>query len=136
MRFGRLSNLENLLNCGVSTREALAKVRLKAFRCGVWFKSLSKNERNLLDLVIRVTEKVRSFLLARVLSPILKKLLEAIGGIKNVIGEVAYRIRTDGFRLAQKLSQIAMGWGNKSASKWPEDIGLKQYLTIMDLNKT
>lgn len=117
------------------TREALARVRLKALRCRVWFKALSRDERILTDLVIRVTDRVRSFLLAKLLFRIVKKLIEAMGGIRAVIGEVAYKMKTDGVRLAQKLSQIALGWGNRSAAKWPEDSGFVQYLTIMGLNK-
>lgn len=117
------------------TREALARVRLKALRCRVWFKALSRDERILTDLVIRVTDRVRSFLLAKLLFRIVKKLIEAMGGIRAVIGEVAYKMKTDGVRLAQKLSQIALGWGNRSAAKWPEDSGFVQYLTIMGLNR-
>ncbi len=117
------------------TREALARVRLKALRCRVWFKALSRDERILMDLVIRVTDRVRSFLLAKLLFRIVKKLIEGMGGIRALIGEVAYNMRTDGVRLAQKLSQIAVGWGNKSATKWPEDLGFVQYLAIMGLNK-
>jgi len=117
------------------TREALVRVKLKALRCGVWFKALSRDERIFMELVIRVTHMVRSFLLAKLLSQIVKKLLEVMGGVKAVIGEVAYKMKTDGLRLAQKLSQIAQGWGNRSAAKWPEDPGFVQYLTIMHLNK-
>jgi hypothetical protein len=116
------------------TREALARVKLKALRCRVWFKALSRDERNLMELVIKVTERVRSFLLAKLLSQIVKKLLEAMGGVQAVIGEVAYRMKTDGLRLAHKLSQIAQGWGNKSAAKWPKDPCFVRYLTIMCLN--
>ena len=116
------------------TREALVRVKLKALRCGVWFKALSRNERIFVELVIRVTDRVRSFLLAKLLSRIVKKLLEVMGGVKAVIGEVAYKMR-DGLRLAQKLSRIALGWGNRSAAKWLEDPGFVQYLTIMCLNK-
>lgn len=116
------------------TREALARVRLKALRCRVWFRELSRDERVFMELVIRVTDRVRSFLLAKLLSRIVKKLLEAMGGVQAMIGEVAYKMR-DGLRIAQKLSRIALGWGNKSAAKWPEDHGFVQYLTIMCLNK-
>lgn len=69
-----------VLGSGPPTREALARVRLKALRCGVWFKALGRDERILMDLVIRVTDRVRSFLLARLLFRIVKKLLEAMGG--------------------------------------------------------
>lgn len=116
------------------TREALARVRLKALRCGVWFKKLNRNERMFMELVIRVTDRVRSFLLAKLLSRVVKNLLEAMGGMQALIGEVAHKMR-DGMRLAQKLSRIAVGWGNKSAAKWSEEPSFVRYLTIMCLNK-
>ena len=118
------------------TREALARVRLKALRCGVWFKELSRDERILMELVIRVTDRVRSFLLAKLLSRIVKKLLEAMGAVQALMGEVAYKMKTDGLHLAQKLSRIALGWGNRSAARWPGDPGFVQYLAIMCLNKS
>ncbi len=109
------------------TRGALVRMKLKAIRSGVWFKNLSKDERNFMDLVVRVTSKVRSFLLAKLLFQIVEKLLE---------GEVSRLMRTVGKPLAQKLSEIAQGWGNRSARRWSEDPGFVQYLSIMCLNKT
>ena len=111
------------------TREALARLRLKALRRGVWFKELSRDERILVKLVIRVTRRIRSFLLARLISGIVKKLLDALES------EVAQLMRTVGRALAQKLSGIAQSWGNRSAKRWPQDSGFIQYLTIMHLNK-
>jgi hypothetical protein len=117
------------------TREALAKVKLKALRYGVWFRKLSRDERTLMELVIRVTDKVRSFILARLLSQILNKLVEAMGGVQAVIGEVAHKMKTDGLRLAQRLSQIAQSWGNRSAATWPTDLGFVRYLAVMCINR-
>jgi len=89
-----------------------------------------------MELVIMVVkEKVRSLCLAKLLVPIIKKLLDAMGGIQALIGEFVYKMGTVGLRLAQKLSQIAQAWGNKSAAKWPEDKGFVQFLTIMDKYK-
>ena len=117
-----------------TTRGALARVRVKALRCGVWFKELSRDERIFVELVIKVTDRVRSFLLAKLLSRIVKKLLAVMGGVQAMTGEVAYKMKTVGLRLAQKLGQIAQGWGNRSAAKWPEEPGFLQFLTIMCLN--
>lgn len=111
------------------TREALARLRLRALRRGIWFKELSRDERVLMKLVIRVTHRIRSFFLARLISAIVKKLLEALES------EVAQLMRTFGTGLAHKLSGIAQRWGNRSAEKWPQDSGFIQYLTIMNLNK-
>lgn len=118
------------------TRDMLAELRLKARHCRVWFNELSRNQRSLIELVIVVVEeKVRSLSLAKLLAPIVKRLLEAMGGIQALIGEIAYKMRTVGISLAQKLSRIAQAWGNKSAAKWPEDKGFIQYLTILDKYK-
>ena len=111
------------------TREALARLRLKALRRGVWFRELSRDERVLMKLVIRVTHRIRSFLLARLISGIVKKLVDALES------EVAQLMRVVGRSLAQKLSGIAQSWGNRSAERWPQDSGFIQYLTIMNLNK-
>lgn len=126
--------------CGVPLkRKTLAKLKTKAKRLRVWFSSLKKYERRLIDLVIVVVEKVQSSLLARVLTPIVKKLLEAMGGaqtvLKILIGEVAYKMMKDGLRLARNFCQIALDWGNKVAAKWLLDTSFIQYLSIMDLNK-
>ena len=121
------------------TREILAKLRLKAKRCKAWFR-LKRDERRFMDLVISVVEKVRSFFLARILSSIIKRLLDAMGSPRDVmeavLGEVAYLMVVKGRSLAQKISQIAQNWGNKSAARWPRESGFVQYLTIMCLNKT
>jgi len=126
--------------CGVPLkRKTLAKLKIKAQRLRVWFRRLKKDERRLMDLVIVVVERVQSSLLARVLTPIVKRLLEAMGGaqavLKVLMGEVAYKMMKDGLRLARKICRIALDWGNKSAAKWLLDTGFIQYLTIMDLNK-
>jgi hypothetical protein len=121
------------------TREILAKLRLKAKRCKAWFR-LKRDERRFMDLVISVVEKVRSFFLARILSPIIKRLLEAMGGPRDVmeavLGKVACHMMMEGRSLAQKISRIARDWGNKSAARWPDDSGFVKYLSIMCLNKT
>jgi len=102
-------------------REPLAKLKRRAQRCKAWFSVLSWKQRRFVDAVIMVVEQVRSPILVDLLKPIIETLLEAM--MKN------------GRSLAQKLSQIAQGWGNKSAVKWPLDRGFIQYLTVMDLNK-
>lgn len=117
-------------------REMLARLKLVARRCGVWFKELSRDQRILIELVIMVKERVRSSYLAKLLAPIVKRILEASGGIKALVGEIAYKMKTAGLRLAQKLSQIAQAWGNKSAAEWPQDEGFIRYLAVMDLNRS
>ena len=110
------------------TREALANLRLKARRRGCWFRDLKQNERMLLDLTIRVVEKVRSFMLAKLISQIVNKLLEAMES------RVYRLMRTEGRSMAERLSRIAQSWGNRSAKSWVKDCGFMQYLIISNLS--
>ena len=110
------------------TGKALARLRLNTIRCGTWFKSLCRNERNLLELTISVTSRVKSFILANLISNIVEKLLLSLQG------RVAFLTRTAGRAIARQLSDIARQWGNKLASKWCEDALFCRYLAVMQMN--
>ena len=109
------------------TRESLVKLRLKAVRRGCWFRDLKRKERMLLDLTMRVVDKVRSFLLAKVVSRIVGILCDAMES------RVFRLMRTEGRSLAEHLAQIAEGWGNRAAKFWANDRGFMQYLTVNNL---
>lgn len=109
------------------TREALAKLRLKALRRGCWFRDLKREERKLLDLTIRVVERVRSFLLAKIVSRIVGKLCEAMES------RIFRLMRTEGRSLAETISRIGQAWGNRAAKSWANDRGFIQYLTVSNL---
>lgn len=110
------------------TRGKLAKIRAKAIRRGVWFKVLSGAERAYIWLAVRVVERVRSLLLAKVLTSILRKLLFAMES------RVVRTIREVGRPLAKKLSRIAQKWGNKPAVQWADDLGFIQHLAVTYVN--
>lgn len=112
----------------VLSRQALAKLRLKAIRRGVWFRDLKDVERKLLDLTIAVVSRVRSVRLAKMVSPIVQRLLDAVES------RISRLMRTQGQELAEKLSKIAQGWGHKSAARWPEDPALVRFVTVMNLH--
>lgn len=106
----------------------LAKIRLMAIRKGVWFRVLSRLERGLMDLTLKVTKKVRSSMLAGAIFSIVEKLAEALES------KVTRMMRKVGFTLAEKISRIAQSWGNKNAREWTFDLGFIKYLTIMKMN--
>jgi hypothetical protein len=127
------------LVCGVPLeRRYLSRLRRVARRCGAWFR-VEAEDRRFLDLVIMVVEGVRSGLLARVLEPVLGRLLEALGGFREAVealfGRVAYLMLVRGRPMALRLSQLAQGWGNRQASCWAEDKGFIRYLAVMELNR-
>ncbi len=109
------------------TREALVKLKLKALRRGVWFRDLKQSERKLLDLTISVVERIRSFLLAKLVSRLINKLCEAMES------RVFRLMKTEGRRLAEKVASIGEAWGNRAAKFWAKDSDFIQYLTINNL---
>jgi hypothetical protein len=122
---GRSSNCPvNALSKFPLTRENLAKLRLKAVRRGCWFRDLEQNERMLLDLTIRVVERVHSFMLAKVVSRLVSRLCEAMES------RIFRLIRTEGRSMAEGLSEIAQSWGYRAAKSWADDCGFMQYLVV------
>ena len=113
--------------CVLSSR-VLAKLRLRAIRCGVWFRDLRDVERRLLDLTIAVVERVHSVRLARLVSPIVEKLLCAVEG------RLSRLMRMRGRGLAERFSRVAVGWGNKSAIHWADDLGFVEYLVVASVD--
>ena len=77
---------------------------------------------------IRVVERVRSFILAKLVSRIVSKLREAMES------RIFRLMRTKGRRLAEKLSHIGQVGGNRSARSWATDQEFIQYLTVSNLS--
>ena len=109
------------------TRENLAKLKRKAVRRGCWFRDLKREERMLLDLTIRVVEKVRSFLLEKIVSRLVSKLCEAMES------RIFRLMRTEGRSLAEKIASIGEAWGNRAAKFWANDRGFMQFLVVSNL---
>ena len=109
-------------------KNELVRIRARAMRRGVWFRVLTRAERAQIELTTRVVKKIRSFFLARVVTSIVEKLLDAMES------KVARLMREVGPALALKLSGIAQKWGNESAVHWTADPWFRQYLTVMYVN--
>jgi hypothetical protein len=106
----------------------LVEARRSALRCGVWFRVLNRIERGILDLTVRCVDRIRSARLAKVVTAILIKLKLAMESA------VERLVRVVGRSLAQKVSSIALSWGNVSASQWAEDPLFARYLAITQMN--
>ena len=59
---------------GFLEKSQLQKLRLRAMRAGVWFRSLPRIDRVLVDLTIKLAGSVRSFTLAENILAVLRKL--------------------------------------------------------------
>jgi hypothetical protein len=121
--------MELLKPSEVNCREDVAKLKTIAVRRGLWFKALSTVERAIVDLTIRVVERVRSSVLKGVLKAIAPKIVEALKA--KSFRERAIVI---GRALAERLVRIAERLGNKRAREWAEDPGFVMYLGVSWLN--
>jgi hypothetical protein len=110
-------------------RAQLMKLRLKAMRSGVWFRSLSRIDRVLVDLTIKVAGTVRSFTLA-------KNIRAVIGKLESIMESRFLRaIKEVGVPIARRLCLIAREWGNTAAKEWESDEGFAKYLAAMSFNE-
>jgi len=108
----------------------LVRIKLRAVRKGVWFKVLNRLERGVMDLTLKVTEKIRSKALAKAVYSIVKKLLAAMES------NISLLMRKVGVPLAKKLSLIAQRWGNLLARKWMTDESFMKFLAVMHFNNS
>src|SRR2546425_11437038 len=93
------------------TRGVLVDLKTRGLRRRLWYSTLSRLERGLVDLTIRWVDKVRSGRMTETLMRILLKLAMAI---ETGMGWVLGRGRV----LAARASELAVGWGNGSAFYW------------------
>lgn len=115
------------LDASVSSRE-LRHYKKIALRQGTWFKTLSRLERGIIDLTVKYVENVKSQKLAKIVTAIITKLQSAMETAADRF------VRTIGLPLARKNSNIAVSWGNLSASEWAENRTYAQFLTLNALN--
>lgn len=113
---------------------SLRKLRQISIRNKSWYALLSWEQRRFIDAVIVVVDRVRSRLLLRVLEPLVRRLLEAAGGLKALVGSVSYGMIKVGRPMALRMSRIACFWGNRDAERWARDEGFVRYLTVVDMN--
>ncbi len=104
------------------------KFKAKAMRAGLWFRSLPKIDRALIELTIKVKSTVRSVALANCLFAVMRK-LEGL-----LVPRLSRAIREVGFPFAQKLSSIAHEWGNPSAKGWALDFSFMTFLAVIHIN--
>jgi hypothetical protein len=114
---------------GFLEKAQLNKLKLKAMRAGVWFRALPRIDRVLVDLTIRVAGTVRSFILARNILAVVRKLESFMES------RFLRAVREIGFPVARRLALIAQKWGNGKAKEWESDKGFASYLAALSLNE-
>ena len=110
-------------------RLQLIKLRIKAMRAGVWYRALSRIDRVLFDLTIKVAENIRSSKLARSLHAV-------VGKLEGLLESSVFKsLRLIGYPLAEKLSLIAQKLGNGSAKEWASDSSFAFFLAVTYTNR-
>ncbi len=109
-------------------RERLLQLRALAIRRHVWFRALTRVDRVLVDLTIRVAGTVRSSALMRSLRVVVEKLEEAFSNRLSIV------VKTVGVPQARRLSLIARKWGYRRAREWASDDGFVRFLGVLSLN--
>ena len=100
------------------------KTKARALRHKIWFKTLSRAERAIIDLTVKYIARVRSSTLAAIISSIVSKVLKIL---KNGFLEKVNRV---GSAIAEKVCGIAKGWGNENALNWKHDSGFIRFLGV------
>lgn len=115
-------------------RDSLARLKKVSLRNRAWFAVLTWTQRRFMDLVIRTVDSIRSVVLLRVLAPLVRRLLTAIGGDAR---KGALVLMGEGSRLmmkkvAEKIARVAEKWGNTSAREWLDESFIR-FLLVMNL---
>jgi hypothetical protein len=112
----------------LTTKQELMKIRSRALRTRIWFRTLSKVERGIIDLTIKCVEKIRSNVLVRTISTIITKLLESLGE------SFMERAERTGHKIAASLCSLGERWKNKSCLTWKSDKCFVKFLGVNALN--
>jgi hypothetical protein len=104
--------------------KTLNETKKHALRRGLWFRALNPIERGIIDLTVKYVDNIKSAKLAKVLTAIIVKLQTTTETMLDKL------VRTIGLPIAQKISTIAVSWGNRSASTWANDPAFAQFLVI------
>jgi hypothetical protein len=102
----------------------LNETKKHALRRGVWFRALNRVERGIIDLTVKYVDNIKSAKLAKVLTAIMLKLQART---ESTIDKL---VRTIGLPLAQKISDIAVSWGNRLAIMWADDPAFARFLIV------
>lgn len=114
--------LNQQLNQNQMSQKLLLRMKLimkRAKRSGYWYR-LSKMERSLFELCIRLKVKMKGMEIIKAVVSVMKKVVSTG---KN---ELACFLR--GVRLAWLYSKTAVSWGYKEAEAWRNDISYVSFL--------
>ena len=128
--FSRVSSgLFKAKSTGFVKTSELLLIKKAALRRGIWYRALSRIERGVLDLTAKYVACIRSSKLATIVTAIIEKIKVAS---ESTVDRLT---RSVGLLSAQKISALAVGWGNRLAQSWAVDLEFARYLAVTELNK-
>lgn len=110
------------------TRQNLMRIKVRALRRRVWFHVTSRLERGIVDLTIHCVKRIRSSVLAEIISEIVAKTLMAMEN------SFVNRAESIGAEIAKRICDFASAWGNGMASGWEHDRRFVRFLGINAIN--
>ncbi len=117
MIFTKLFNSLGLVRDGYVSNlsvDLLESVKRRLLRTRQYFRALTKDDRNYLELCIKCKPKFKSPKLLLALTRILSKIVDYLKSFDM-------RMREIGKPIVMKISMVAYSWGNKDALNWKED---------------
>ena len=102
----------------------LVETKKAALKRKVWFRSLNRVERGIIDLTVKYVDNIKSIKLAKVVTAIIERLTLAMETFADKL------VRTIGLPLTRKISNIAVSWGNRLAFMWADDRGFARFLAF------
>ena len=86
-------------------------LKTRALRRRLWYRTLDRIERGLVDLTIRWVDNVRNRTMTKVL-------LRILGKLAHALEQSMARVLAIGKELALNASRLAVEWGNNQAISW------------------
>lgn len=105
--------------------DSLIALRKRALRTGIWFQTLSLEDRTLATLIQRHVKIVKNATLATVVARIMGKLILAI---RNCF---LNRLDAIGRPIAEAVAMKAYSYGNKEALNWMHDLNYIRYMGVI-----
>ncbi|MGI0024428.1 MAG: hypothetical protein ACREA4_04700 [Nitrososphaera sp.] len=105
--------------------DILIVLRRRALRRGIWFQTLTLEDRVLASLIQRHVKIVKNATLATVIARIMGKLLFAI---RNYF---LNRLEAIGRPIAAAVAMKAYSYGNKEALEWMHDVKYIRYMGLV-----
>lgn len=92
----------------------LEMVKRRLLKTRQYFRALTKDDRNYLELCIRCRPKFKSPKLLNVITHILSKVMDHLKSFDM-------RMREIGRPIVMRICLVAYSWGNKDALRWKDD---------------